>query len=95
MTNEAFADELVARLNDLAQDATVSTILCWLIEKRIPAFGIGDHPTIQTKNGTVGLLGVLNGLCGVIHGGPKDGCGLITSVQDEHGGLSFRRTDEV
>ena len=74
-------------------DPEAMTALC---EHRVHCnAALGDHPTVQvTADCEVGLLGVLNGLFGVIPEGPKKGWGYITAVYD--GGVlqRFRRTDE-
>jgi hypothetical protein len=100
MTNEELADEIIRRLNDLLKDSTVRSNLTQLIEQRVvcsPA--LNDHPTVQVnvdKDGTctVGLLGMLNGLVGVIGHGPRKEWGLIAAVLDDKGWITkFTRTD--
>ena len=61
-----------------------------LINRRVPVNAdLADHPTIQVgpmkKDGPplMGLLGVLNGLCGVYEEEPKIGQGMICAVYDD------------
>ena len=68
-----------------------------LVENRVKCnSAIFEHPTIQVVDNKVGLLGVLNGLCGSIDRGPKQGWGPITSVYDDTDGRlqRFERTKE-
>lgn len=56
-----------------------------LITNRIPCNqALADHPTCQVsaQHGGcyVGLLGLLNGLCGIYDDGPKKGWGAIEAV---------------
>jgi hypothetical protein len=68
VTDAEFADELVRRLNLLAQDGKdVQELMTRMCEDRVRVpESLGEkHPTIQAQyNGTyeVGLMGLLNGL---------------------------------
>ncbi len=101
MTNEELADILIERLNELTRDLNIRMDVGSLIEARVKVTQqTADHPTIQvTEKGPLGpwelgVLGLLNGLCGAIPDGPKKGYGYITAVIDDNGFLeSFRRTD--
>ncbi len=67
-----------------------------------------DHPTVQVSDGKgfdsvdmeaagyVGLLGIINGMFGVIETGPKKGFGPITAEIDDEIGMvtGFRLTEE-
>lgn len=69
-------------LNDLVE--LDRPAIAALIANRIPCNQLlADHPTVQvaaTAGGYhVGLLGILNGLCGVM----EDGYGYIAAVLDE------------
>jgi hypothetical protein len=60
---------------------------------------LGEHPTVQVGvlKGVgleVGMLGVLNGFCGVFDEGPKKGWGPIMAIYDGDQIARFRRTDE-
>jgi len=53
---------------------------------------LADHPTIQVlcaENGrcTIGLVGVVNGMCGVIKRGKRRGWGMVCSVHDDKTGV--------
>jgi hypothetical protein len=102
MTNEELADVLIDRLNDLTKDLGVRTDVGTLIEARVKVSQeTADHPALQvSQEGPIGpwhlgVLGLMNGLCGVIPEGPKKGWGYITAVIDDNGFLeSFKRTDQ-
>ena len=57
---------------------------------------IADHPTIQVCDGTVGFLGLLNGIVGVLpEYSDRAGWGFISAEIDEAGRvLRFVRTGE-
>lgn len=100
--DEALADQIIARLNDLVSDPNVRADLGALIEMRVPCSETTcNHPTIQVhaagpgdKSGTFGFLGVLNGLVGAIpEGHVKAGWGYITAVFSDDGKLEgFQKT---
>ena len=95
------ADILIDRLNKLTTDAGVRLDIGTLIETRVKvAQETADHPTLQVQSKgplgpwELGVLGLLNGLCGTIQDGPKKGWGHITAVYDDQGFLeSFKRTE--
>lgn len=77
---ECLAKAIVELLNDVCKTDRLS--MHNLIEFRQPASPtLVDHPTIQTAgdatNPTFGLLGLLNGICGVV---PATGAGWIQAV---------------
>lgn len=94
------ADCIIAFMNECAERDPRAVIA--LVEARVPCNrSLAEHPTVQcgtdTPDGpfTVGVLGILNGLCGVIPEGPKAGWGLITATLDrEAGTIRFERTSE-
>jgi hypothetical protein len=92
MDNHATAQEIVHRLNTMIEDDErgpqlgVRDLLHRMCETRLPVSPelAAEHSTIQAgPNSTVGLLGVLNGICGAW----SDGYGLIAGVFDEDGKL--------
>jgi hypothetical protein len=107
MKNDAFADEIIARLNDLLKNADTKRDISVLVETRIPCSQTTlDHPTIQAGWATdedeaagippqFGMLGVLNGLIGIDPEltGARTGWGYITAEFDDNMSLvSFSRT---
>jgi hypothetical protein len=85
-------DELIAYLNtllDLDREA-----LSRLVEFRTPANSLlWNHTSVQVVMRDVGLLGILNGFCGTVDGGPKAGWGPITAVFGDDGNIrKFCRT---
>ncbi len=48
---------------------------------------LADHPTVQVGGGTVGALGLINGLFGTIPTGPRAGWGYISAIMDADGAL--------
>jgi hypothetical protein len=96
-TNEELADTLVQRLNQLISDPDVQEDIGNLSKIQVLASGgTANHPSIQvTPEGTLALVGLLNGICGTVQDGPNKGRGLITAVFTEQGSLlSFTRTKE-
>ncbi len=96
ITDEQLAAELIERLNRLCEDAEVKALLEVFIEdptKRVSVSqALADHPTIQVSTTvgafpTVSLLGVFNGLVGVIPEGPKKDWGYIAACFDDKGEL--------
>jgi hypothetical protein len=80
-TNPQLAQQIVHYLNDLLKLSPEA--ISMLIEHRVPCTQeLADHPTVQAvdgeKSGTyvVGLLGILNGLCGC----RSTGGGFIAAV---------------
>lgn len=99
VTKEQLADHLIAGLNEIARTDKIA--LGALIEHRVPCNDeLAGHPTVQVHDDginptTVGLLGILNGLVGVIETGPRKDWGFIAAVFEKDGTLShFRRTDK-
>jgi hypothetical protein len=74
------ARKVVALLNEMLELDHAATVK--LIERRVGVNdAMADHPTLQVSaEGRLGLLGVLNGLCGVIQRGKYKGRGLVTAV---------------
>lgn len=71
MNDSDLADVLIDRLNKLIEDPAVREDVGRLIETRVPCSDATlKHPTIQAQEGapdsmgTVGFLGVLNGIVG-------------------------------
>jgi hypothetical protein len=101
--NPKLADELISRLNLLLESSEdVRRDLYALMASRVPASAAtANHETLQVSRGdavdiqhaTLSLLGLLNGLCGVI--GPitrEDG--PVESVWDENGVIRSRKFDQ-
>jgi hypothetical protein len=85
----ADAVDLLNQLCALDRDAMQA-----LVAARVPCNqALGDHPTVQVGarpddgSYTLGLLGVLNGLFGVIDVGEYSGCGHIAAKFDATGNL--------
>lgn len=103
MNDSELADIVIARLNKLIEDPAVRIDVGRLIETRIACSDATlNHPTIQAgesapgTGGTVGFLGVLNGIIGTIEGGALPGWGYVMAVFDDESQLErFRRTDVV
>jgi hypothetical protein len=68
-----------------------------LIDKRVVCNkDLSDHPTVQIGANGVGLLGILNGLCGTITGGKYDGWGFIAANYDDDDNLTgFQLTNKL
>ena len=92
MTDAELAQELIQRLNGLCKDPLTREILqrlCWDVIN-VPE-SLVQHPTIQvTKRNDgvedyylVGLLGILNGLVGVVPEGSKKGWGYLQPILEE------------
>jgi hypothetical protein len=82
--------DLAKRVVDYLNELTTLDKPCIgaLIANHIPCNqALADHPTCQVsaQHGGchVGLLGLLNGLCGSYDDGPKRGWGAITAVFEE------------
>lgn len=94
------ANLLIERLNEIARHDPVAMGLLVGVRVRCND-ALADHPTVQVhhfdkdKPPVVGMLGIINGLVGVIDDGPKKGWGLITAICEDDGSVSgFRRTTE-
>jgi hypothetical protein len=77
------AERIVDYMNGLV--ALDKPCVAALIANRIPCNkAFSDHPTCQSsaQNGGfhVGVLGLLNGICGVYDDGPKKGWGAIAAT---------------
>ena len=93
----AFLNTLVELDPDAISDLLSNRVFC--NEK------LAEHPTVQVSDCTsdnvvgqyqVGILGILNGFCGIIERGPKAGYGPITARYDEDGMLvGFERTNSA
>lgn len=106
----ALADRIIGFLNELIviDHAAVSA----LIGTHVPCNeALADHPTVQVRNftgdagPTVGIIGVLNGLCGIfdaperLRGWGPIAARIVTSEPDESGlsigqVICFERTDQ-
>jgi hypothetical protein len=89
-----WTEPLIAFLNEVARIDPQA--LRALIEQRVPCGdALADHPSVQVDASTspahVGLLGILNGFCGVIEAGEREGWGPITAEIGPDA-LTFRRT---
>lgn len=93
---DLLADTIIRFLNELYQ--LDPEAIEKLVETRVPCNDkLADHPTVQvsldpvTKQSTVGLLGIMNGLVGT----RPDGYGYIAGVYDDVTGrlLSFARAE--
>lgn len=94
--NLEIAQSIVDRLNS-ALELDRNAIAC-LIANRVPCNqALAEHPTVQVgaQHGgfNVGMLGILNGLCGVYDDGPKKGWGAIAAeFEDDPDGKDRFRT---
>lgn len=82
MINRNLAATICAFMNDVA--LVDRTALLELINNRVPCSeALAKHPTVQVARdeftARVGLLGILNGLCGVY----DDDTGALCAVTDE------------
>ncbi len=101
----ACTDEVIDFLNELL--AIDPYAISELLIERVPCNQrMADHRTVQVQGagfytfiapGTfrVGLLGLLNGFCGIIEEGPKKGYGPITAVYEDAKLVCFERTNET
>ena len=104
----AETDELIAFLNSLVaiDPYAVAELLC----VRVPCNeAMAEHPSVQVFVGgercgptfvapgqfRVGMLGVLNGYCGVIDAGPNKGSGTIAARYDEGRLVGFERVPKA
>lgn len=92
------ANLLIERLNEIAKHDPVA--MGKLIDARVECNeALADHPSVQVHvhDGppTVGFLGMLNGIIGVVGHGSRQHHGLVTAVCEDDGSVShFRRTEE-
>jgi hypothetical protein len=89
-------DELIAYLNNLLQ-VDPSLIHQLVITRFACNTKMTEHPTVQVYpmegEWAVGLLGILNGYCGVYDDGPRQGYGPISVLMSTEGGVvGFTRT---
>jgi hypothetical protein len=97
MDNSKLADLVIERLNDIAK--TDPAAITAMIKTRVSCNeAMANHPTAQVigtdGGGMIGLLGVVNGIVGVIPDGAKRGWGYITAYMDDDGNfVRFERTD--
>ena len=91
-------DDLVNLLNELhALDPEAMSALC---EARVPCnTDLADHPTVQVfdepESYTVGIIGILNGLCGAYDSGPRKGWGALCAVVDENDQTKVLKFDVI
>ncbi len=101
LKDRELAASLVDRLNQLLVSAPeVPDLLEELCERTVPVpSSLVNHPTIQVRDldgePSVGLLGILNGLLGVVPEGPRAGWGHIVAHFDPQSGklLHFSLTE--
>jgi len=93
MTIRADTDELIGFLDSLAKVDPVA--IGALIAARVPCNdALSDHSTVQTGDGEVGLLGILNGYAGTLDSGRYKGWGPIAAVIELDGRCTgFVRTN--
>jgi hypothetical protein len=82
MINEELANKIIDYLNELTK--LDKPAMGALISNRVPCNQqFADHPTCQCSSQNdgfyVGLLGILNGLCGIYDDGPLKGAGPIAA----------------
>ena len=97
MDDTVLADEVIARLNALIEDAEAKSFIEQLLAVEVPVSErfANEHPTIQCSTNAKGepvarLLGLLNGICGVRE---SDGWGHVCGNFEDTGALTkFERT---
>jgi hypothetical protein len=104
MTIRNETDDLIAFLNSLVEidPYAMTELLCI----RVPCNEqLANHPSVQVageRSGAtfiapntwrVGILGVLNGFCGTIDDGPRQGWGPIAAILDNGKLVRFERTE--
>jgi len=106
MTIRDDTDELIAFLNSLV--AIDPYALAELLCIRVPCNrALAEHPTVQAMafgdssctfiapdTYRVGVLGILNGFCGVIDNGPHKSWGPINAIYGDGVLLRFERRDK-
>lgn len=100
LSDSELADQIIARLNELIRDPKIRHDVGQLIETRVV---VGEqtaaHSAIQVQHNaegdnTLGFLGMLNGVIGIIPDGKLHGWGYVAAVfNDAHELERFRRTD--
>jgi hypothetical protein len=83
--DQELAEKIVGFLNDVAK--TDPEALASMLHSRFACNkALAEHPTIQVggmaDSYDVGVLGLLNGLCGVFDDGPRQGWGAIAGIFD-------------
>jgi hypothetical protein len=88
MINSDLADEIIKRLNLLINDPNIKNDIEKLINTRIKVSSeTCNHSTIQVDVGSLGFLGLLNGIVGTLEHGSKQGWGYISAEFDDDGKL--------
>jgi hypothetical protein len=100
VSDQALAYALIERMNAIATDPAIRMDVQQLLALRVfSSQATANHPSVQVDGAsmTLGVLGLLNGLCGTIEGGPHDGKGRIVSSYQEDGGtfLGFLHANET
>jgi len=95
---EALADQFINSLNDLIVDDRKAIQDLIQHKVRCSEF-LFQHPTMQVGTNvdegfhTIGMLGIINGLIGVIESGEREGWGFVSAVLNDRGELEkFERT---
>lgn len=88
MVDLELAQTVVDYMNDLSKRDRQAVAA--LISNRVPCNqDISNHPTCQVVQQcggfSVGLLGILNGLCGIYNDGPRKGYGPVAAEFDSVG----------
>lgn len=95
---EAMADQFINSLNDLIvndrkaiQDLIQHKVRCSEFLHQHPTMQVGTN--VDEGFHTIGMLGIINGLIGVIESGDREDWGFISAVLDDQGQLEkFERT---
>lgn len=101
MTIRGDTDDLIEFLNELL--ALDPVAISNLVGNRVTCNeALAHHPSVQVRGEygergvyTVGLLGILNGYCGTIDGGDKNGWGPITAVMSHDDRLGITRFERT
>lgn len=94
MKDKELAACIIERLNELLKEnEELGVVLHSIFESRHSVSeDFANHSTIQVCDDgfgpSVGMLGILNGICGVVPDGPKSGWGYIAAVYDDDGRIS-------
>ena len=98
--NQQLTEQIIVYLNQLLQ--TDPQAIANLIHHHTPCNqALAQHPTVQVRGygpiaPTVGLLGILNGLCGTYDDEPKKGFGPITmTLADDNTIIDFHLTHQM
>ncbi len=93
--DESLAKAIIERLNRIIADPAIRADVQALLAQRVPCSeATADHPTVQVdgQTMTLGVLGLLNGLCGTLEGGARDGWGRIVAHYGREGLIRFEET---